>query len=75
LKEKAKQLRQDRNLSEVLFWKQVTKGGFHNIDFDRQRVIGNYIVDFMLKDLGWLLKLMALATIVKWSMILKEKHF
>ena len=52
LKERTKAMRQARNLSEVLFWQQVTKGGFHNIDFDRQRIIGNYIVDFYAKKLG-----------------------
>ena len=39
-------------LSEVIFWKQVHKGIFHSIDFDRQRIIGNYIVDFYVKALG-----------------------
>ncbi|SHK00005.1 endonuclease domain-containing protein [Epilithonimonas mollis] len=39
-------------LSEVLFWKQVRNRTFHNIDFDRQRIIGNYIVDFYVKTLG-----------------------
>ena len=39
-------------LPEVLFWKQVHKGSFHKIDFDRQRIIGNYIVDFYVKSLG-----------------------
>ncbi|WP_312902768.1 endonuclease domain-containing protein [Chryseobacterium taichungense] len=39
-------------LSEVLFWKQVRNKNFHNIDFDRQRIIGNYIVDFYVKTLG-----------------------
>ena len=53
LKERAKKLRQARNLPEVLFWMQVTKGGFHKIDFDRQIAIGNYIVDFYIKSL-WL---------------------
>ena len=57
LKEKARALRQARNLSEVLFWKQVTKGGFHTIDFDRQRVIGNYIVDFYVKQLGLVIEI------------------
>lgn len=52
LKPRAKELRQARNLPEVLFWMQVTKGGFHKIDFDRQRVIGNYIVAFYVKQLG-----------------------
>lgn len=57
LKERARALRQARNLSEVLFWKQVTKSGFHNIDFDRQRVIGNYIVDFYVKQLGLVIEI------------------
>ncbi|MGA9212782.1 endonuclease domain-containing protein [Kaistella sp.] len=39
-------------LSEVLFWKQVRNNNFHQIDFDRQRIIGNYIVDFYVKTLG-----------------------
>jgi very-short-patch-repair endonuclease len=39
-------------LPEVLFWKQVHKGSFHKIDFDRQRIIGSYIVDFYVKSLG-----------------------
>lgn len=39
-------------LSEVLFWKQVRNKTFHHIDFDRQRIIGNYIVDFYVKTLG-----------------------
>lgn len=52
LKQHARELRQAGNLPEVLFWMQVTKGGFYNIDFDRQRVIGDYIVDFYVKRLG-----------------------
>lgn len=41
-----------RILSEVLFWQQVRNRGFHGIDFDRQRIIGSYIVDFYVKALG-----------------------
>jgi len=57
LKERTRGMRQARNLSEVLFWQQVTKGGFHNIDFDRQRIIGNYIVDFYAKKLGLVIEI------------------
>lgn len=57
LKERAKKLRQARNLPEVLFWMQVTKGGFYKLDFDRQRVIGNYIVDFYIKKLGLVIEI------------------
>jgi len=46
LKEKAKQLRKGGNLSEVLFWNKVKRGQLLNLDFERQKIIGNYIVDF-----------------------------
>lgn len=57
LKERAKLLRRAGNLPEVLFWMQVTKGNFHHIDFDRQRIIGNYIVDFYIKSLGLIIEI------------------
>ncbi len=46
LKERAKELRKAGNLSEVLFWQQVKNKKFKSLDFDRQKIIGNYIVDF-----------------------------
>ncbi|SDF20093.1 endonuclease domain-containing protein [Epilithonimonas hungarica] len=52
LKTLTKEKRKLGILSEVLFWKQVRNRTFHNIDFDRQRIIGNYIVDFYVKTLG-----------------------
>jgi very-short-patch-repair endonuclease len=57
LKERAKALRQARNLPEVLFWMQVTKGKFHSLDFDRQKIINNYIVDFYVKSLGLIIEI------------------
>lgn len=39
-------------LAEVLFWKEVRNRNFHGIDFDRQRIIDNYIVNFYVKTLG-----------------------
>lgn len=44
-------------LSEVIFWNQVRAKIFHNIDFDRQRIIGNYIVDFYVKKLGLVIEI------------------
>ena len=44
-------------LCEVLFWKQVRNKTFHHIDFDRQRIIGNYIVDFYVKNLGLIVEI------------------
>ena len=52
LKERARKLRQAKNLSEVLFWNQVKRKQCLGLDFDRQTVIGNYIVDFYCKPLG-----------------------
>ena len=52
LKERARALRKAGNYPEVVFWQQVHKGKFYKIDFDRQRIIGNYIVDFYVKTLG-----------------------
>lgn len=52
LKTRSRVLRKAGVLSEVIFWLQVHKGMFWKIDFDRQRIIGNYIVDFYVKTLG-----------------------
>jgi very-short-patch-repair endonuclease len=46
LKERARKLRKAGYLSEILFWKQVKNKQFKGYDFDRQKIIGNYIVDF-----------------------------
>ena len=46
LREHARQLRKAGNLSEVLLWQQLHKKKFKGYDFDRQKIIGNYIVDF-----------------------------
>ena len=57
LSQLAKNKRKAGILSEVLFWQQVHKGIFHKIDFDRQRIIGNYIVDFYVKTLGLIVEI------------------
>ena len=46
LRERAKALRKAGNLSEVLLWQQLRNRKFKGFDFDRQKIIGNYIVDF-----------------------------
>jgi very-short-patch-repair endonuclease len=51
LKELAKQLRQNMTFSEVKLWNELKNGQLMGYDFDRQRPIGNYIVDFFCKDL------------------------
>ena len=46
LKQRAKALRRAGNLSEVLLWNELKNKRFSGIDFDRQKIIGNFIVDF-----------------------------
>lgn len=51
LKALAKKLRKDMTLSEVLLWDQLKQKKMLGYDFDRQRPIDNFIVDFYCKDL------------------------
>jgi very-short-patch-repair endonuclease len=46
LKQRARELRKSGNLAEVSFWLAVKNNQQSGLDFDRQRIIGNYIVDF-----------------------------
>ncbi|WP_162427629.1 endonuclease domain-containing protein [Pontibacter pudoricolor] len=51
LKELAKQLRQNSTLSEVLLWNELKNRKLLGYDFDRQKPIDSFIVDFYCKDL------------------------
>lgn len=51
LKELAKKLRQRMTYSEVTLWNELKNGKMMGYDFDRQRPVWNYIVDFYCKDL------------------------
>jgi very-short-patch-repair endonuclease len=46
LKARAKQLRQAGMLHEALLWNQLKRKQFEGLDFDRQKIIGHFIVDF-----------------------------
>lgn len=46
LKDRARELRKSGNISEVVLWNNLKKKQFKGYDFDRQKIIGNYIVDF-----------------------------
>jgi very-short-patch-repair endonuclease len=52
LKSLAKDLRNNMTLSEVLLWNELKNKKILGYDFDRQRPIGNFIVDFFCKDLS-----------------------
>jgi release factor glutamine methyltransferase len=51
LKEFARQLRENSTLSEVLLWKHLKGKQMLNYDFDRQKPIDDYIVDFFCNEL------------------------
>ncbi|WP_426668776.1 endonuclease domain-containing protein [Mucilaginibacter sp. McL0603] len=51
LKALARKLRKDMTFGEVLLWNELKDDQFWGFDFDRQRCIDNYIVDFYCKDL------------------------
>jgi very-short-patch-repair endonuclease len=51
LKKLARKLRQNMTLGEVLLWQRLKRKQMRGYDFDRQRPIDRYIVDFYCKDL------------------------
>jgi len=57
LKDKAKALRKAGNLAEVLFWNQVKRKKLMGLDFHRQKIIGNYIVDFYCPELNMVIEI------------------
>ena len=65
LAQRARELRKAGNLAEILFWKRVHKSKFYKIDFDRQRVIGSYIVDFYVKTLSLIVEIDGLSHVGK----------
>ena len=57
LAERAKELRKAGSLPEALLWKEIKGKQINGLDFDRQKVIGNYIVDFFCEELGLVIEI------------------
>ncbi len=51
LKNRAKYLRNNSTLAEILLWKKLNKKQILGLDFDRQIPIDNFIVDFFCKEI------------------------
>ncbi len=51
LKEYARKLRNNSTFTEILLWDYLKGKRMYGYDFDRQKPIDNYIVDFYCKDL------------------------
>ena len=43
---RAKEFRKAGSLPEALLWREIKGRKINGLDFDRQKIIGNYIVDF-----------------------------
>ena len=57
LKHRARQLRNNSTLSEVLLWKELKGKQMMGYDFHRQKPIDNYIVDFYCPDLNLVIEI------------------
>ena len=57
LRKRARELRKAGFLHEVLFWQEVKGKQLNGLDFDRQKIIGNYIVDFYCSEKGVVIEL------------------
>ncbi len=51
LRERVRELRNNSTLSEVLLWRHLNRKQILKYDFDRQRPIDNFIVDFFCNEL------------------------
>jgi hypothetical protein len=81
VKELAKKLRRNMRFSEVKLWNEIKNGQMMDYDFDRQRPIGSYIVDFYCKDLKLALEIVVnkkvevrVREIKKWITEYEDKH-
>jgi len=58
LVQRAKELRKQSTFAEVLFWKFFKiKENLNGWDIDRQVIIGNFIVDFFITELGLIIEI------------------
>ncbi len=57
LKDFSRELRNHSTLSEVLFWQRIKGKQFRGYQFNRQKPLGNYIVDFYCKKLDLVIEI------------------
>lgn len=72
---KARYLRKNGILSEVVFWRLVKKCTFHGIQIDRQRCIGPFIVDFYIRSFGVAIELDGVSHIGKYEYDRKRDEY
>lgn len=57
LKQSARELRHAGSLPEALLWREIKGKSICGLDFDRQHIIGNYIVDFFCSTIGFVIEI------------------
>ena len=57
LKQLSRNLRNNSTLSEVLLWQELRAGQLLGYKFNRQKPLGNYIVDFYCKKLNLVIEI------------------
>lgn len=51
LRERARQLRNNSTKSEVFLWNYLKGKQIHGVDFHRQRLVDNFIIDFFCQEI------------------------
>lgn len=54
---RARNLRKSHSLPEALLWREIKGRKINGLDFDRQKIIGNYIVDFFCAGIGTIIEI------------------
>ena len=57
LKQRARELRRAGSLPEALLWREISGKKINGLNFNRQTVIGNYIVDFFCPQTGLVIEI------------------
>jgi very-short-patch-repair endonuclease len=57
LKDFSRELRSHSTLSEILLWQKLRAGQFRGYSFNRQKPLGNYIVDFYCRKLNLVIEI------------------
>jgi very-short-patch-repair endonuclease len=57
LKQRARELRRAGSLPEALLWREISGKKINGLNFNRQTVIGNYIVDFFCPKTGLVIEI------------------
>jgi len=65
LKEFSRDLRSHSTLSEILLWQKLRASQFRGFAFNRQKLLGNYIVDFYCRKLNLVIEVDATLIFLK----------